>query len=89
MARLLSSQSLSHVVSAPVSKLDEAAHRHLADQLRRRARRARINLKVLAKNAGISEAGLHRILAGERSPRFQTLCDLARVLKCSPSKLVP
>jgi hypothetical protein len=36
--------------------LDEASHRFLADAIRRRAARASIDLKELARSAGISEA---------------------------------
>ena len=72
-----------------MADLDEGAHRQLANQIRRRAHQAGLGMKELAERASISEAGLHRILAGERSPRLQTLCQLARVLRCRPRDLVP
>lgn len=71
------------------AELDDLAHRHLVDELRARAADRGITVKALAAAAGLSEAGLHRILAGERSPSLRTLCNLATVLSCAPSDLVP
>ncbi len=71
------------------AELDDFAHRYTGDQIRMLAGKQGIDLKTLASEAGISEAGLHRILAGERSPTLRSLAGLAAVLRCAPADLVP
>ena len=65
------------------------ARTYLAAQIRERAEKRGLSLRVLAERAEVSSSYLDRVLAGESSPTLDWVCKLSDVLGCRPSDLVP
>lgn len=76
-------------VSAMDDDTNAELHRHFIDQIRRRAKRRKLSLNALARDAGLARSGLNCILAGTSTPKLETIFRLAEVLGCRPSKLLP